>query len=115
MTQFVGSYSYSYGAGNQPNRAIDFYSTGREVFGVLFRGARNQWNDTGIRVRERSMSIETENLSGLLRGFPQKTLQLEGLSMTQKLAIIQSLSGRSIQIGNSLQREASDLTISALA
>ena len=115
MAQFIGSYSYSYGVQNQPNRAIDFYSTGREVFGILFKSVGNQWNNTGATVLERSMSIETENLSGLLRGFPQKTLQLRLLSMSQKLAIIQSLSGRSIQIGNSLQREASDLTISALA
>ena len=59
---------------------------------------KNELQDTGIRIDERNITIETENLSALVRGIPQRSFNLSGLSLAQKRAILNSMQSRNIEI-----------------
>ena len=53
----VGTYQYTYGAGNTPNRALEFYGDGEKIWGVVKGKTNGSWQHIG-NVNECDMILE---------------------------------------------------------
>src|SRR4051794_18400318 len=64
----IVKYQYVYGAGNAPNRSIEFYGDKEKVWGKIFRKTQNRWEEIG--------------------GVTEDQMIKEGASTTEKMRIM---------------------------
>lgn len=69
MTSLVGTYLYTYGAGNTPNRKLEFYGDESKIWGVAQGKTNGSWKLMG-EISESNMILEgastTEKIKLLL-------------------------------------------------
>lgn len=66
MAQLIGTYLYTCGIGNTPNRKIEFYGDGSNICGQVSRNQQNVWTYIGD-VLESSMTKESTSTMEKLR------------------------------------------------
>lgn len=88
-----------------PTIRFDMDATGRVT-------ATNQTN--GDRIQERNITVETENLSALMRGIPQRSFSLDQLTAQQKAALMGSLKNRDMEVLNGVGSIPGSIVIQAL-
>lgn len=81
----------------------------------LYQKIAENFEPTSVRIDEKNITIETKNLSQILRGIPQKTFTLQFLTPTHKENILSSLLERGIEIIQGVSNEDSYLIIHALS
>jgi len=57
MAAIVSTYQYTYGAGNAPNRRIEFHQDGKKVWGIVQGQAYGVWKNIG-KIDECNMTLE---------------------------------------------------------
>ncbi len=81
-----------------PRLEFSMSQDGMVVADFFQKNLQDEFENTGLRINERSITIETENISALLRGILQKTFYLNELNREQKKAVLGSLQNRNIEI-----------------
>lgn len=66
LSTSIGKYQYVYGAGNAPNRSIEFYGNNEKIWGEVFRKTQNCWEKIG-EVTEGQMTKEGASTTEKMR------------------------------------------------
>lgn len=100
----VSTYQYTYGAGNSPNRQIQFYGDGQKVWGLVQGKSKNRLEEIG-NINESQMFLEMASTSQKIEIMMQARANsikpdypsdknLEALLYEERLAVIRQLNPR---------------------
>lgn len=101
QVMLIGKYEYVYGAGNTPNRAIEFFGNGQGVYGTVFAKVKGSWQKIGD-VAETNMTKEGASTTEKMRLMMQAREEFKSpeyppeksfdkISYQEKVEVIKSL------------------------